>query len=204
MLSAARDVRRERIMVTPAPQSHAETTGSMDFTEARKRPYGHSRAAQGDLSVAAPPSLTGQDHHGTLIKVAPGKVRITEREGQPVELVKVGETADTVFYRLEGQWNTPLGKQHFHIRAHGVHGCVTGIEGADEAEASGNALDAFIPEFQVATDREDWSLDDVFGNQRLTYCAMRDCDGCDLEVHVVRMQDQRRAVAPRVLIFDLS
>jgi hypothetical protein len=46
----------------------------------------------------------------------------------------------------------------------------------------------------------------IFGNDRLTYRATSGCDGCDLEVHVVRMQDCRRTesgrVAPKVLLFD--
>jgi hypothetical protein len=90
---------------------------------------------------------------------------------------------------------------HFHIRAHSVHACVTGIDGADEAEAEGNALGEFLPRFE--RDREDWSVAEIFGNERWTYCATPDCGGCDLEVHVTRMQDGRQAVAPRVLIFDL-
>jgi hypothetical protein len=118
-----------------------------------------------------------------------------------VELIKVGQTPGTIFYRLEGQPPVRAGVAHFHVRAHGVHACVTGIEGAVDAEAEGNALGEFLPEFRVRAGRED-DLADIFGNNRLTYCAAASCD-CDLPVHVVRMQDGRQAVTPRVLIFDL-
>jgi hypothetical protein len=118
-----------------------------------------------------------------------------------MDLIKVGETADTSFYRLEGELPVRPGKQHFHIRAHGVHACVTGIGGADDAEAEVNSLGEFLVKFE--SDREDWSLEEIFGNRSFTYCATTDCHDCDLEVHVMRMQDGRQAVAPRVLIFDL-
>lgn len=115
-----------------------------------------------------------------------------------MDLIKDGEIPGTSFYRLEGEIPIRSGRLHFHIRAHGVHGCVTGIEGRDDAEAEGNALDEFFTEcFQSD------NLADVFGNRDMTYCAERDCGGCDLEVHVIRMQDGRQAIEPRVLVFDL-
>jgi len=80
---------------------------------------------------------------------------------------------------------------------------VTRVPGDSEAEAADAALGEFIPSFQIATDREDDHLEEIFGNDRLTYCGTRSCDGCDLEVHVVRMENGRRPVAPGVLIFDL-
>lgn len=52
--------------------------------------------------------------------------------------------------------------------------------------------------------QEDDSLEEIFGNDRLTYGAMRDCDeSCGMGVDVVRMQDGRRAIAPNMLISDL-
>lgn len=116
-----------------------------------------------------------------------------------MDLIKVGELPGTSFYRLEGEWpEASPGKQHFHVRARGVHACVTGIEGSTEADAEGNALGLFLYRCFDDTYRGD-----VFGNERWTYCATPDCDGCDLEVHVVRMQDGRVAAKPRVLVFDL-
>ena len=62
----------------------------------------------------------------------------------------------------------------------------------------------FLPRFQVRAGREDDSVEEIFGNDRRTYCANRECDGsCGVEVHVIRMQDGPRAVTPRVLVFDL-
>jgi hypothetical protein len=118
-----------------------------------------------------------------------------------MDLIKVGELPGTSFYRLEGELAVRPGKQHFHIHGRGVHSCVTGVDGADEAEAEGNALGEFLVKFEM--DHEDWGPPEIFGNERWTYCATPDYDGCDLEVHVVRMESARRATAPRVLIFDL-
>jgi len=120
-----------------------------------------------------------------------------------LKLIKVAETSDTAFYRMEDQPTENTGTKHFHIRAHGVHACVTGIGGDTDAEAEGNALDEFLPKLQIREEYEDWGLAEIFGNERLTYCPTPDCDGCDLEVHVLPMQDGRQAVTPRVLIFDL-
>lgn len=49
-------------------------------------------------------------------------------------------------------------------------------------------------------------LEMLVEDDRLTYCATRDCDeSCGLEVYVVRMENGRRPVAPRVMIrSDLS
>lgn len=113
---------------------------------------------------------------------------------------------------LERDWSvrTDDEKQrawHFHIRTHGVHGCVTGVPGDTEAEAGERALGEFVPWFQIREGREDEGLDEIFGNDCLTYCATPGCGGCDLEVHVLRMQDRRLAeagpVAARVVFFDL-
>ena len=88
-----------------------------------------------------------------------------------------------------------------------MHGCVTGIPGDTEAEAANSALEEFILRWQIALGRKDWSVAEIFGNQRRTYCATPGCGGCDLEVHVLRMQDQRLTgtgpVAARVMLFDL-
>ena len=96
---------------------------------------------------------------------------------------------------------------HFHISAHGVHGCVTGVPGDTEAEAADRALGEFVPCFQIREGREDDSLAEIFGNDRLTYCATPGGGECDLEVHVLRLQDQRLTesgpVAARVMLFDL-
>jgi hypothetical protein len=80
---------------------------------------------------------------------------------------------------------------HFHINAHGVHGCVTGVRGDTVAEAADNALDEFMPRFQLATSSEDLSMPQIFGNRRLTYCATPGCTGCEFPVRVVRLQDVR-------------
>jgi hypothetical protein len=64
---------------------------------------------------------------------------------------------------------------------------VCGIEGADDAEAEGNALDEFLPRFQIRAGRKDDNLAEIFGNDRFTFCATRDCDeSYGLDVHVVR------------------
>jgi hypothetical protein len=118
-----------------------------------------------------------------------------------MKLIKVGEVPGTAFYRLEGELPVRPGVHHFHIRAHGVHACVTGIDGGTEAEAEVNALGEFLVNFE--SDHDDYSLEEIFGNESCIYCATLDCGGCDLEVHVVRMENARRATAPRVLIFDL-
>jgi hypothetical protein len=116
-----------------------------------------------------------------------------------MKLIKVGELPGTTFYRLEGELPVRPGTGHFHVRAHGVHACLTGIDGGTEAEV--NALGEFLVKFE--SDHGDWSLEEIFGNESCTYCATPDCGGCDLEVHVMRMQDGRLAARPRVLIFDL-
>lgn len=103
--------------------------------------------------------------------------------------------------KLEGQEAVLARTGHFHVRAHGVHACVTGISGADLAEAENSAVGEFLVKFEM--DRGGCGLEEIFGNKRWTYCATPDCGGCDLEVHVTRMQDGRQPVAPRVLIFDL-
>jgi hypothetical protein len=121
-----------------------------------------------------------------------------------LKLIKVAETSDAAFYGMEDQPTEDTGMKHFHIRAHGVYACVTGIDDETDAEAEGNALGEFLPKLQIREEYEDWSLAEIFGNERLTYCAMRDCDGsCGMAVHVVRMEDGRRAVPPHVLILDL-
>jgi hypothetical protein len=119
-----------------------------------------------------------------------------------MKLIKTGELPGMTFYRLEGELPEPApGTGHFHIRAHGVHACVTGIDGGTEAEAEINAVGEFLVNFE--SDHDDWSLEEIFANERWDYCATPDCGGCDLELHVTRMQDGRRAVAPHVLVFDL-
>jgi hypothetical protein len=84
---------------------------------------------------------------------------------------------------------------------------VTGVPGDTEAEAADRALGEFVPCFQIHEGREDDGLDEIFGDDRLTYCTTAGYGGCDLEVHVFRMQDQRLAeagpVAARVVLFDL-
>jgi hypothetical protein len=113
---------------------------------------------------------------------------------------------------LERDWSVRTDSEkrrtwHFHVSAHGVHGCVTSVPGDTEAEAADRALGDFMPCFQIHEGREDDGLDEIFGNDQLSYCATPGCGGCDLEVHVLRMQDQRLAeagpVAARVVLFDL-
>ena len=98
---------------------------------------------------------------------------------------------------------------HFHVAAYGSHYCVTGVPGDTLPEAEGNALDEWVPCFQIATGREDDHLEQIFGNDRCTYCAVPGCGGrCGLPVSVIRLQDKRLTeagpVAPQVIMFDLE
>src|ERR1700733_11979378 len=105
---------------------------------------------------------------------------------------------------MEDQPTENTGMKHFHIRAHRVPACVTGIDGGNRRRSRGEHAVRVPSLLQIREEYEDWSLAEIFGNERLTYCAMRDCEGsCGMAVHVVRMEDGRRAVPPRVLILDL-
>jgi hypothetical protein len=97
---------------------------------------------------------------------------------------------------------------HFHIARRDVHACVTYVRGDSQAEAERNALDEFIPRWQIAADREDADLVEIFGCDPLSYCAVPACHGCGNLVSVVRMQNCRVTEdsprAPRIVLFDLT
>lgn len=107
----------------------------------------------------------------------------------------------------ERQDDEKPGGWHFHITRRDVHACVTYVSGDWQTEAERNALEEFIPQWQIATDREDADLVEILGNERLTYCATPGCRGCELLVHVIRMQNCRVTEdsprGPRIVLFDL-
>jgi hypothetical protein len=119
--------------------------------------------------------------------------------------VEVAKTADTIFVQYEGEMPERTGVQHFHVRAHGVHACVTGIAGDTEAEAEDNALFEFEVSLLDRAEYADWGLDDIYGNREMTFCtSVGGCnDECGGAVHLTRMEDSRQPAATRVLIFDL-
>jgi hypothetical protein len=115
---------------------------------------------------------------------------------------------------LERDWSVRTDTEkrcswHFHIRRDDSHACVTYAVGDSLFEAEIDALEAWVLHWQVALDREDAHLTEIFGCDPLQFCAAPGCDDrCGLLVSIVRMENCRLTEdsprRPRVVLFDLA